>query len=71
MKSDSPIMNHIKVDNSQFIYKGKPILKYTLSASRVLIGQTPLDRLPDFIKSACTKLKKSEKNFFRARNSNQ
>jgi hypothetical protein len=38
-----------------FLYRGKDILEYALTASKVLCGQRPLKRLPDFIRKAVTK----------------
>lgn len=45
-------------EETNFLYRGKPIKENTLAASIVLIGETPLKRLPEFIKHAIGKVKK-------------
>jgi excisionase family DNA binding protein len=53
-----------RADEGQlFFYRGKPILDYKLTCSRVLIGRTPLERLPRFIRDACSAVDKSENDF--------
>lgn len=44
-----------------FFYRGRPIKGFTLSASKILIGETAWDRLPDFIKGIVRLLKKSKR----------
>lgn len=44
-----------EVEGQTFVYRGKRIRDYTLTASIVLIGETPLGRLPGFIKKAVEK----------------
>ena len=53
----------LSVEGVQYLYRGKPILEYMLTCSRVLIGKTPLERLQGFIRDACSLLDESGKDF--------
>ncbi|MDP2168160.1 MAG: helix-turn-helix domain-containing protein [Thermodesulfovibrionales bacterium] len=57
--------NMLKIhdEGKDFIYRGKPIKDNTLSASRVLIGETPLNRLPGFIKKTVEKVKGKKEGY--------
>lgn len=47
----------------QVIYRGKPIKKFTLTASMVLVGETPWNRLPEFIKKTVVKVKEIKRDY--------
>ena len=46
-----------------FKYGGKSINGYMLTASKILIGQTALNRWPDFVKMAVTECKKMDRPY--------
>lgn len=46
-----------------FKYRGTAIKEYMLTASKILIGQTALNRWPEFIKKAVAASKKSNRSF--------
>jgi len=63
IKSGTPKERDVSGEGAQFIYRGKPILEYMLTCSRILIGKTPLERLQGFIRDACSLLDESGKDF--------
>jgi hypothetical protein len=50
-------------EGTNFLYRGKLIKDNTLTASIVLIGETPLRRLPEFIKNTVAKVKKIGRSY--------
>ena len=46
-----------------FIYRGKPIKEYTLTASKILVGPAAWDRLTDFIRKTVTKVNENDRPF--------
>ncbi len=63
IKSGVTKKNDVPSEGAQYLYREKPILEYKLSASRVLIGQTPLERLPGFVRDACNLVNEGEKAY--------
>ena len=63
MMSKTPKNDHSSDQNGQYIYRGRPIKNYMLTASKVLIGPTALNRLPNFIKKAVDVLKEKNGEF--------
>jgi hypothetical protein len=44
-------MNQILDETKEFIYRGRPIKRYALTANKILTGKAPWNRLHDFIRS--------------------
>lgn len=63
IKAGAPREESMENDGRQFLYRAKPVLEYKLACSRILIGKTPLARLPGFIRDACGAVDKSDKDF--------
>lgn len=63
IKSGAPKERDVAGEGAQFLYRGKPVLEYMLTCSQVLIGKTPLERLPGFIRDACSALDESGHDF--------
>ena len=49
MRSDMPGQKQLNQPEEDFVYRGKPIKSYMLTASKVLIGPTAWRRFPGFI----------------------
>lgn len=52
-----------KEREAAFIYRDKPIKEYVLTATKILIGETSWNRLPDFIKGAVNKCQDIDRSF--------
>ncbi len=50
-------------DDTNYPYRGKPVLDYKLACSIVLVGNTPLERLPGFIRDAWELAENSQNGF--------
>ena len=68
IKSGAPKERDVSGEGAQYLYRGKPVLDYMLTCSRVLIGKTPLDRLPGFIRDVCRLLDESNNDFLLRQN---
>lgn len=58
-------MNALETDgeDSMYIYREKPINNYMLTASKILIGKSAWELLPDFIKKAVEETKKKKRKY--------
>jgi hypothetical protein len=63
MRSEMTVTEKNQGENENFTYHGKSIKNYKLSASKVLIGPTALNRLPGFIKKSVETFNKTGQTF--------
>jgi predicted DNA-binding transcriptional regulator AlpA len=64
MQSDLAINQEISKAGNQYHYRGKPILEYKLSASKVLGAKTAIKRLSGFIQKVCELFDEKPKTYF-------
>ena len=50
-------------EEEEYVYRGRPIRDYMLTASRVLLIESAWMRLPDFIKKTVTEIKKQGRDY--------
>jgi len=52
-----------KKEEQEYVYRGRPIKDYVLTASKILIIESAWMRLPDFIKKTITEIKKRGRDY--------